>query len=108
MKKLIPVILSFFVSATVMWNPSPETDLAGYRLYMNTTENGHVRGVNSSDLVLDVGAGFTQVIVPSIPDGGMWYGLTAYDLSGNESGFGTKVFHDPAPGTVQITVILSK
>jgi hypothetical protein len=79
-----PANLTFHSTATqieLIWDPSPEADLAGYHLYRSATPgSGHVQrnfellrsGSRFSDTGLSFGSGF-------------YYYATAVDSSGNES-----------------------
>ncbi len=65
----------------IRWNPSPEPDLLGYRVYRATSQSGPYilasGGLVTSTEFLDTGvpAGITTV----------WYQISAQDISGNES-----------------------
>lgn len=69
-------------SIKLVWDANSEADLAGYKVYSSQTNGGPytlVRDVgNVCELVLDVTAK---------PEGPIYYVATAYDLSGNESGY---------------------
>lgn len=63
------------------WNANTESDLAGYKLYHTNTQGSYDMG--NPEQILDANAVETTTIVP---DGFHCWVLTAFDLSGNESG----------------------
>jgi hypothetical protein len=72
-------------SVTVLWDPNPENDIAGYRLFWGET--------NSAATVRDVG-NVTQTQVTNLVAGRTYYFyLTAYNTSGLESDPSTNVFY---------------
>ncbi|MBN2029542.1 T9SS type A sorting domain-containing protein [bacterium] len=66
--------------AFISWNPNTEADLAGYRVYY---------GKSSYFFRYNVDVGLqTFHLIPALPDTGVFrFTVTAYDSSGNESGF---------------------
>lgn len=65
----------------VTWNPNTEPDLAGYRLYV-----GEVSGQYGEPVDVGNVTGHVMEITPQY--GATYYfALTAYDTSGNESGY---------------------
>ncbi len=88
MKKLFTILAILAIAgiaqaATVQvtWNPNTEEDLAGYRLYVGQASGQYGEPV-------DVG-NVTGHVMEIIPQHGATYyfALTAYDTSGNESGY---------------------
>ncbi|NOT32618.1 MAG: hypothetical protein HOP12_00435 [Candidatus Eisenbacteria bacterium] len=67
--------------ARVQWAANSEPDLAGYRVYRATTQNGSYTRLNNNLIVA------TQFTDNSVPVGGseVWYKVTALDATGNES-----------------------
>lgn len=66
------------ITATLSWNTNPETDLAGYKVYMGTSS-----GLYGSPI--DVGKA-TSYVMANLKVGNTYYfSVTAYDTSGNES-----------------------
>jgi hypothetical protein len=69
----------------IRWNPSPDPDVRGYRLYWTLLE-----GVNHNSAFVNVGD-VTEVILPdNVPAfpliaGEMEFGVTAVNQAGNES-----------------------
>jgi hypothetical protein len=65
---------------TLTWNPSPEADLAGYKVYRSV-------GTGPLTLLNSVPKGTTTFVDDPIPniDGDIGYALTAIDVAGNES-----------------------
>lgn len=77
----------FAASIKVTWNPNTEDDLAGYKIYYGTAS-----GVYGDPI--DVG-NVTNGIIPDVADKTVYYvAVTAYDTSGNESGFSQEVSVD--------------
>ena len=91
------------------WDKNTESDLAGYRLYFSSTAGSYVKGETSPNFMMHILV--APPLHPNIAtrqitaaDGAkVYFVLTAYDLSGNESGFSNEVsytFRDstaPAP-----------
>ena len=67
-------------SVTLSWNPNSESDLAGYRVYAGTVSGSYGNPV-------DMGNVTTFQIVNLSPGQTYHFAVTAYDSSGNESGF---------------------
>ena len=77
----------------LVWDPNSETDLAGYKVYY-----GAETGVYGA--VVDVGNVTNYTATGNIPTNS-YVAVTAYDLSGNESGYSDERFFDKdqvAPG----------
>ncbi|MCG6906911.1 MAG: Ig-like domain-containing protein, partial [Desulfobacteraceae bacterium] len=101
---LILAILAFLPlssmagSATLNWQPNPENDLDGYRVYYGTSSRtyGPPLNVDTTTCTLD-----------PLSEGATYYfAVTAYDTSGNESGFSTEVHKSINDGTIP-TIALS-
>jgi len=65
----------------VRWSPNSETDLAGYHLYRATSASGPYARIDGSTIT---GTEFLDTAVPETAPG-VWYQVTAVDLSANES-----------------------
>ena len=77
---LLPAI-AFAATIQVNWNPNTEEDLAGYRLYVGTASGQYGEPVDVGNVT-----GHVMEITPEY--GATYYfALTAYDTSGNESGY---------------------
>ena len=65
----------------IRWNPSPEPDLLGYRVYRATSQSGPY--VLASGGLITA----TEFLDTNVPDGTstVWYQISAQDLNGNES-----------------------
>lgn len=75
--------------ATLSWNPNTEPDLAGYKVYYGTTSRSYTTSI-------DVG-NQTTYTVTGLGFGTYYFAVTAYDISGNESGYSneaSKTFSD--------------
>ena len=96
MKKLliIPILTFLFTlglsgaawaeEVTVAWNPNIESDLAGYKVYY-----GIVTGMY--DTSVDVGNKTNYTILGIVSGQGYFIAVTAYDTSGNESGYSNEI-----------------
>ena len=88
MKKLFTILAILAIAgiaqaATVQvtWNPNTEPDLAGYKLYHGTASGQYGEPVDVGNVT-----GHVMEITPQ--HGAIYYfALTAYDTSGNESGY---------------------
>ena len=96
----LPIITSlFFLSmpafaetATVSWDANTESDLSGYKIYYGTSSGSY-------DDVVDVG-NTTSFSINNLVDGTTYFFVvTAFDFSGNESGFSNEVSFTPTQGT---------
>ena len=77
---LLPAI-AFAATIQVNWNPNTEPDLAGYKIYYGTAS-----GVYGDPIDVGNVTGHVMEITPQ--HGATYYfALTAYDTSGNESGY---------------------
>ena len=77
---LLPAI-AFAATVQVTWNPNTEPDLAGYRLYVGEASGQYGEPVDVGNVT-----GHVMEITPEY--GATYYfALTAYDTSGNESGY---------------------
>jgi hypothetical protein len=75
---------------TLEWDPNPEPDIAGYKIYY---------GFGSRDYseVVDVG-NWTTCTIGDLESGVTYYfAVTAYNTSGYESGYSNEVSYTPAP-----------
>lgn len=69
----------------ITWTPNTEPDLAGYKIYMGTATGQY-------GLPQDVGNVTSRTITLTPTTGATYYfALTAYDTSGNESGYSDEV-----------------
>ena len=76
--------------AILSWTPpttnsdgTPLTDLGGYKAYAGKTSGNYT-------IVKDVG-NVTTYTITSLPEGKWYFAVTAYDTSGNESGYSNEV-----------------
>ena len=77
---LLPAI-AFAATVQVTWNPNTEPDLSGYKLYHGTASGQYGEPVDVGNVT-----GHVMEITPQ--HGATYYfALTAYDTSGNESGY---------------------
>jgi hypothetical protein len=101
---LIGILLMFFLlfiplsvqhvhgaSITLAWDPGPETNLAGYKLYYGAASGSY-------SAVVDVG-NFTSLTISSLEAGKTYYfAATAYGTGGEESGMSNELRYDtPGP-----------
>jgi len=77
---------AYAAQATLAWDPNPEPDLAGYKVYYGTSSRIY-------DAVVDVG-NWTHCTLDGLEEGKTYYlAATAYDTHGNESDFSEEVSH---------------
>ena len=87
---LFYVLLSSMASAapvTLAWDPVSDSDLAGYKLYYGNASGQYSFSVNVSDTTTTSLSGLDQNRI-------YYIAVTAYDTSGNESGFSNEVSYD--------------
>ncbi len=83
----LPAFANAAANVTVTWNANVESDLAGYKVH-----SGSVSGVYSN--VEDVQIS-TSYVFSNVPDNvPLFLSVTAYDTSGNESGFSNEVKYE--------------
>ena len=63
-------------TVTLAWDPNPEKDLAGYRIYY---------GTESGNLVLLKDVGNVTMVTLTLPNGVYYFHATAYNTSNLES-----------------------
>jgi len=87
---LLAAILSMLVPAahagqvTVAWDPNPEPEVAGYKIYYGTTAGNYTSS-------LDAGSA-TSILISGLQDGATYFfSAVAYDASNNESGFSNEI-----------------
>lgn len=83
----LAVLFTFAAGAgqvTLTWDPNPESDLGGYRVYFGAESRRYTN-------VLDVGAA-NIAVVPNLEDGKVYFfAVTAYNTQGLESDFSNEV-----------------
>ena len=84
---LVQAQLAWAADVLVEWDPNPEADLAGYKLYYGTSPR--TRGVYAETVVIS-DKNLTNWSL-SLPGDTYYFALTAYDASGNESEFSIEV-----------------
>jgi len=92
---LIPLFAepSGAATVTVAWDPNPEPTVAGYRLYYGTSSRYYT---NSVDV-----ANATRCTISSLLEGVTYYmAVTAYDTSGNQSGYSDEIVYTVPGGAV--------
>lgn len=92
--------MPFIGPTQISWTANTEPDLAGYFLYA-----GHASGVYTEP-GSPVNVGLVTTYVYNIATTGDWYfALSAYDASGNVSGFSNEIFgtFDAVPVVVTAT-----
>lgn len=110
MNRIIISILVFILTAPAFaatvelnfaWDRNTETDLAGYRLYQSATSGQYTKGTTSANFIKAIpavnpvsGTNHPSSTLQSMTgtDGQrVFFVLTAYDATGNESGFSNEV-----------------
>lgn len=81
-------------NATVSWNANTEPDLAGYRVYYGTQSGQYQQSKGTGTVIV----GATSHMITGLTAGTRYYfAVTAFDTSGNESGYSQEVFKDILP-----------
>lgn len=70
-----------------IWDASPDSDLAGYRLYQSTVSGEY----DKSKVVAVIPANLTTTTLENVQDGKYFWVATAFDTSGNESEYSNEV-----------------
>ena len=71
-------------TATLTWNPSTSTNLAGYKVYRGTASGGYSSSITVGNV--------TSYTVSNLGVGSTYYfAVTGYNTSGIESGFSNEV-----------------
>ena len=75
------------------WNPNTEPDLAGYRIYQTETPGAYDKATQRvADISATANQQKTADVQVNFTDGRtVYFVATAYDTSGNESGFSNEV-----------------
>jgi len=84
---LLAAVSSFAATTTVnlAWDANTETDLAGYKLYQSAGPTG------TKALIQTIVKPTVTASVVGLADGNWCWVVTAYDGSGNESGYSNQV-----------------
>jgi hypothetical protein len=78
--------------ATLAWDPNTESDLAGYRVHYGTVSGRYMTSIDVHNVTSYTATGLT--------DGQTYYfAASAYDTSGNSSGYSNEVQYTVSPGT---------
>ena len=96
---LLLAILSLLVPAahagqvTVAWDPNPEPDVAGYKIYYGTNSGSYTASVDAGSA--------TSAVISGLQEGVTYFfSAVAYDASNNESGFSNEITYAvPAAAT---------
>jgi hypothetical protein len=89
---LLLVVLSthaFAATITFGWDPIPDSDLAGYRLYYGYTSGQY-------SVHVDVGKSTTAALSDMDDAQIYFFAMAAYDTAGNQSGFSNEIKYDLA------------
>lgn len=82
-----PVLALGAVNIEFGWDANTEADLAGYRLYQSESSGEYVKG----NFIAEIPAPTISYVLEDIAEGTHCWVLTAYDVSGNESGWSNEV-----------------
>lgn len=84
--------MPYNMSKRINWNMNSESDLAGYIVYYGTASRTYSAMSTSVGLSGDGSTGTPSKIISGLLDGTTYYfGVTAYDATGNESTFSGEV-----------------
>jgi len=108
----IALTIAFFLNtsaafsgvATLSWNPpttsadgTPLTDLSGYKVYYGNSSGNYSQNINVGNV--------TTYIINNLTEGLTYYfTVTAYDISGNESGYSNEVSKIIQPQQYTLTI----
>ncbi len=97
---LVPGV-ALSTSLQISWNPNTESDLSGYKIYYGNESGAYTSYVNVRNN--------TSVVVDGFFEGRTYYlAVTAYDYSGNESGYSPEVsVYIPDNGTGILDTLFS-
>jgi len=89
---LLLAILSLLVPAahaaqvTVAWDPNPEPEVAGYKIYYGTSPGSYTASLDAGNA--------TSILISGLQDGATYFfSAVAYDASNNESGFSNEIIY---------------
>ena len=90
----------FAAGVTLAWDPITQAELAGYKIYVGTSSRNYGTGI-------DVG-NVTRYTVTALGPGTYYFAVTAYDVTGRETGYSNEVSEtilssDSTPPAVSIT-----
>ena len=87
---LLLAILSLLVPAahagqvTVAWDPNPEPEVAGYKIYYGNTAGNYTSSLDAGNA--------TSILISGLQDGATYFfSAVAYDASHTESGFSNEI-----------------
>jgi hypothetical protein len=81
----------YSAQATLSWNKNRERDLAGYKVYYGNSSRTYSQAYGNGDDAGDQ----TSYTVSNLVEGEIYFfAATAYDFSGNESGYSNEVSYD--------------
>lgn len=84
--------MPYNTSKRINWNMNSESDLAGYIVYYGTASRTYSAMSTGIGLSGDGSTGTPSKIISGLLDGTTYYfGVTAYDATGNESTFSGEV-----------------
>jgi hypothetical protein len=83
----LSVQIGWAATVRLAWDPNSETDLAGYKLYYGTQSRAQVAYPES--VVIDDKTATAYDI--DLSSGTYFFGLSAFDIAGNESGLSNEV-----------------
>ncbi len=82
-------------SVTLAWNPSPDSAIAGYRLYQGVASRTYTNKINTGSVT-------TGTVSNLVSGATYFFAVTAYDTNGSESAFSSEVIYtvpaSPTPG----------
>ena len=73
-------------TVTMMWDPSPESDLAGYRIYQSKISGGPYARIGQIQVMA-----VPEFTTGTLANGTYFWVVTAYNTAGMESGYSNEV-----------------
>ncbi|WP_020676373.1 fibronectin type III domain-containing protein [Geopsychrobacter electrodiphilus] len=97
-------------SVTLAWDPSPSSDITGYKLYYRADSSAlpfNGSGANQGNSPIDVGTSLSTSITGLADTQTHYFAVVAYDASGYESAYSNIVTSAAVGGTTNLPPILA-
>lgn len=104
----IPILVCA-ADVTLAWDPNPEADLAGYKIYHSDTSGGPYDEIPVRILLLEdlTDPQNPEYTITGVEPGRHFWVLTAFDFFYNESGFSNEATDETPPATPTNCIIKS-
>jgi hypothetical protein len=96
----VPVPTLSAATVTLLWDPSPDTNVANYNIYYGGASGNYTNEISFGDV--------TSAVVSGLSDGATYFfAATSVDSSGDESDFSNEIFYSVPGPPVLLTSNLS-